>query len=275
MERRDVVHVVTTRRPASTGGWLCAAATRTVRPVNTDELIAAAAPRLAALGGAFYFDPKTVAAGKEHGLDGFRFYFLGRGGVMGDVEPAVVVSAFGYFNPALVQRIWTTGRERMAPPAAATAYLECCRQFGRERLGVIAGLDVFCAAAEAIIDAVDPAGLTLFAGISAAPLPDDLAGRTMQLIAVLRELRGSAHLVAVRAAGLTAEIAHYLRRPDDYTSFGWGETPPDVTDDDRARLAAAESMTDDLVRPAFSVVDATTADTFVRVLTEVETACAS
>jgi hypothetical protein len=97
----------------------------------------------------------------------------------------------------------------------------------------------------------------------------------MQLIAVLRELRGSAHLVAVRAAGLTAEIAHYLRRPNDYTSFGWGETPPDVTDDDRARLAAAESMTDDLVRPAFSVVDATTAETFVRVLTEVEAACAS
>jgi hypothetical protein len=94
----------------------------------------------------------------------------------------------------------------------------------------------------------------------------------MHLISVLRELRGSAHLVAVRAVGLGAEIAHYLRRPNDYTSFGWGETPPEVTDEDRARLARADALTDDLVRSAFSVVDHATADTFVRVLTAIEAA---
>ena len=121
--------------------------------MTTDELIAAAAPKLGALGGAFYFDPKTLAMGKEHGLDGFRFYFLGRGGVMGDAEPAVVVSAFGYFNPALVDKIWTTGRQKMAPAEAATLYRECCWQYGRDRLGGIADLDVFCGAAEAIIAA--------------------------------------------------------------------------------------------------------------------------
>ena len=163
--------------------------------------------------------------GKERGLDGFRFYFLGRGGVMGDVEPAVVVSALGYFNPSLVEKMWTTARQKVAPPEAATLYLECCRQFGRDRLGGVKDLDVFCAAAEAIVDAVDPAGFTLYAAIAEAPLPDDAPGRAMQLIAVLRELRGSAHLVAVRAAGLSAEVAHYLRRPNDYTSFGWGDTP--------------------------------------------------
>jgi helix-turn-helix protein len=246
-----------------------------VPTVTTDELIAAAAPKLAAMGGAFYFAPKTLAVGKEHGLDGFRFYFLGRGGVMGDVEPAVVVSALGYFNPALVDRMWTTGRTKLAPPAAATAYLECCHQFGRDHVSKVGDLDVFCSAAEAIVEAVDPAGLTVYAGIAAAPLPDDLPARTMQLIAVLRELRGSAHLVAVRASGLTAEIAHYLRRPDDYSSFGWGDTPPAVTDDDRARLASAETLTDDLVRPSFSVVDAKSADTVVKVLTDIEAALAS
>ena len=182
--------------------------------MTTDELIAAAAPKLGALGGAFYFDPKTLAIGKEHGLDGFRFYFLGRGGVMGDAEPAVVVSAFGYFNPALVDKIWTTGRQKMAPAEAAALYRECCWQYGRDRLGGIADLDVFCGAAEAIIAATDPAGLTLFAAAAAAPLPDDLPARAMHLISVLRELRGSAHLVAVRAVGLGAEIAHYLRRPE-------------------------------------------------------------
>jgi hypothetical protein len=241
-----------------------------VPAVTTDELLAAAAPKLGALGGAFYFAPTTLAAGKEHGLDGFRFYFLGRGGVMGDVEPPVVVSAFGYFNPALVDKMWTTGRQKIAPTHAAELYRESCRQYGRDHLSAIPDLDRFCAAAEAIVAATDPAGFTLYAAAAAAPLPDDPPGRAMQLIAVLRELRGSAHLVAVRAVGLSAESAHYLRRPNDYASFGWGDTPPAVSDDDRARLARSDELTDDLVRPAFAAIDAGAAETMVNVLTAAE-----
>ena len=37
------------------------------------------------IGSAFYFHPDTLAMAKGHGLDGFRMYFLGRGGVLGDV----------------------------------------------------------------------------------------------------------------------------------------------------------------------------------------------
>ena len=59
------------------------------------ETIAAIAPKTADIGSAFYFHPDTVATAKSLGLDGFRMYFLGRGGVLGDVEPAVVSSAFG------------------------------------------------------------------------------------------------------------------------------------------------------------------------------------
>ena len=62
------------------------------------------------IGSAFYFHPDTLTRGKELGLDGFRFYFLGRGGVLGDVEPAVVVSAYGYFSTPLVTKIWTWRR---------------------------------------------------------------------------------------------------------------------------------------------------------------------
>ena len=75
---------------------------------TTTDLLAAACPRIGDIGGAFYFDSETVAAGKQLGLDGYRFYFLGRGGVLGDVEAAVVGSAFGYFNPAIVTRMWNT-----------------------------------------------------------------------------------------------------------------------------------------------------------------------
>jgi hypothetical protein len=240
--------------------------------VTPDQLIAHAAPKIAALGAGFYFDPKTLAVGKERGLDGFRFYFLGRGGVLGDVEPLVVTSAFGYFNPAVVEKMWTTGSQKLAPKEAATIYLECCAQWGRERLGGVDGLGQFCQSAEAIAAAGDPAGLTLFAGIKAQPLADDEVGRAAQLIAVLREFRGSAHLVAVLASGLTAELAHYIKRPNDYASFGWGDTAPEVTDDDRGKLTAAEAMTDRLVRPAFAVLDAGQADAFAATLDQIEAA---
>ncbi len=74
------------------------------------ELVQAACPKIASLGAAFYFNPETVAKGKELGLDGFRFYFLGRGGVLGDVEARVVRSAFGYFAPELVDKMWNSSR---------------------------------------------------------------------------------------------------------------------------------------------------------------------
>ena len=62
------------------------------------------------IGSAFYFHPDTVAKAKSLGLDGFRMYFLGRGGVLGDVEPAVVSSAFGYFEPGLLAHMWNIGQ---------------------------------------------------------------------------------------------------------------------------------------------------------------------
>ena len=82
-----------------------------VAAMTVDELIAQASPIIGAMGSAFYFVPETVAVGKANGLDGFRFYFLGRGGVLGDVEPAVVASAFGYFAPAVVARMWSSARD--------------------------------------------------------------------------------------------------------------------------------------------------------------------
>jgi hypothetical protein len=211
------------------------------------------------LGSAFYFTPETVAAGRTMGLDGFRFYFLGRGGVLGDVEWPVVLAAFGYFRPALVEKMWTTAKARVPARDAARAYLECARDFGRERFAALDALDAFCGAAETVVDAamVDPSGLALFAGLAAESRPPDLPARAMQLVATLRELRGSAHLLAVVATGLTTPVAHRIRRPDALEMFGWG--PDDVrapTPDDEALLAAAEEHTDRLIAPAYATLDA-------------------
>jgi hypothetical protein len=214
------------------------------------------------LGAAFYFHPDTIARGKELGLDGFRFYFLGRGGVLGDVDAAVVRSAFGYFEHGLIDKMWTSAKERMPARDAAAAYEECCHHFGRAKFDGIDGLDEYVSAATAVIDAADGGALTLFVAIRTMPVPDDAPAAAAHQAMVLRELRGSAHLAAVAAVGLTTAVAHAIKRPDDVATFGYGE-PPTVTDADRAALDRAEQITDDILLPAFSVLDEEQAEALV------------
>ncbi len=224
--------------------------------MTTDELLAHACPLIRDNGWAYYFVPETQAKGDELGLELFQFYVLGRGGVLGDVEAEVVVSAFGYFSPTLLQPMWDSARQTVAPRDAAHSHFECCAELGRARLAQLDGLEAYCAAAGAVNDAADSVGLPLYAGFRAEPLVDDLPGRAMQLTAVLREFRGSAHLMAVRANGLDAKTAHYISRPNDTGMFGWSDDDAPATGpEQRQAMLAAESLTDDLVRPAYAVLD--------------------
>lgn len=206
------------------------------------------------IGSAFYFHPDTLTRGKELGLDGFRFYFLGRGGVLGDVEPAVVVSAYGYFSTPLVTKIWNSAKAIAGPRDAARAYLECANEFGRVALAETQGLDAFNDAAEKVTSSVHPSALPLFAGIAAEPLPDDAPARAYRNTVNLRELRGSVHLLAIVAAGLAPDVAHALRRPDDVASFGY-EQAPSVSEAHRGALATADERTDELMAAMFDTLD--------------------
>jgi hypothetical protein len=224
--------------------------------MTPEELVALACPKIAAIGPAFYFAPGTVARGEELGLDVASFYAIGRGGVLGDVESAVVASAFGYFNPSLVATMWEAARQVVAPRVAGRAYMECCATFGRDAFTAVKDLGAFCQAAAAVNDAADPIGLALYAGIAAEPLAVDDPGRAMQLVSVLREFRGSAHLIALRASGLDAKTAHHIRRPDAGAMFGWSEDDaPTISAEDRATWAIAEQLTDRIVLPAYAVLD--------------------
>lgn len=202
-------------------------------------------------GAAFYFHPDTLAKGKEHGLGGMKFYFLGRGGVLGNVSSDVVASAFGYFHPDSAATLWNSASEKLAPREAATIYHECAAHIGRTLLSDVADLDAFNDAASAAIAGTDRAGLALFAGIAAEPLVDDAAGRAMQQAAVLRELRGSAHLNALLATGIVPAEAHCLRRPEMAAPFGW-DPAPDTSAFDMAKLEAAETLTNQLVGVGFA-----------------------
>lgn len=241
--------------------------------MTPEQLVTTVSPKINALGSAFYFAPDTLEQGKAAGLDGFRMYFLGRGGVLGDVEPAVVTSAFGWFAPDLVTKIWTSAKAVMEPREAGRLYQECAAAHGRNKLAGVEGVAAFCTLAEKVVAAADPAGLTLFAAWAAEPRADDAPGRAMQLLALLRELRGSAHLVAVLAAGVSPALAHYVKRPDMFQAFGYAEAP-EVSDDDRAKLAEAEALTDRLVLPAWRALDEAEAETFAAVLDRIEAALA-
>jgi Helix-turn-helix family len=242
--------------------------------METLDVVTAVADPMGSAGAAFYFHPDTLATGKELGLDGFRFYMLGRAAVMGDVPPSVVESAFGYFSSGLVSKIYGSAKERVAPADAAAAYWNAAADIGRKKLADVAGLDAYCQAAEKVVVAARPAGLPLFAGISSMPLADDLPGRALQLTAVLRELRGSVHLVAIVAAGLDNAVAHAIRRPDDVATFGH-EAAPGITDADRALLAEADEATNRMMCEHYGVLDAAESQAIVDGATAIASAVAA
>lgn len=222
--------------------------------MKVDELVREASPLIWHSGGMFYFAPESVARASELGLSASEFYFVGRGGAIGDVDDTVADSALGYFAPSVVRRNWKTGAARSSRQIAV-AYMECCREFGRHHLDGD-WLPAFCESANEVYAATFSTALPMFAGFKSLPLPEDAPARAMQLVVGLREFRGGVHLLAVVAAGLSPKVAHWLSTPYAWENFGYGpDDVPEVTDLDRERLRAALELADRLVEPAFSVLD--------------------
>jgi len=209
---------------------------------------------IARVGGAFMLDPATTERGAVLGLDFAEWYGLGRGGVLGDVDADVVAAAFVWFSPALIRAVWESARAKHSPQESATAYAEACRVWGRDHLGGLAGNDELAALLEPVVRGANPAGAPLFAGWRAMPLPDDAPARAMQLLHVLRELRGALHAVAVLATGLSPLEALMVDHPEFAAVYGWPEPYPDALQH-RAAHAGAVVVTDRLMEPAFAVLD--------------------
>jgi hypothetical protein len=224
--------------------------------MTNQELISIVCPIFNNTGFAYYFTPETGARGAELGFQGGEFYFAGRGGVLGNCDANVVASAFGYFNPAVVRRNWESACAKVAPRDAGAAHWECCAVTGRAKLAGLTDAAAFVDAAEAVFNAADSDGLALFAGFKTLPLAEDLPARALQLVAALREFRGSAHLVAVRAVGLTSKQAHYLKRPNDMKMFGYApDDAPEVPANGHELMERAEQLTDQIVTPAYAILN--------------------
>ena len=231
------------------------AAFTTVAHMTNEELLATACPIINEIGAAFYFIPETAAVGKELNLRGMEFYVLGRGGPLGDCDGAALAAAFGYFKPAMIGGIWEDAKAKCDPRKAGRAHLECAAALGRAKLAGLANLDAIVATLDAVNNAADPDGLGLYAAMRTETLATDAPGRAMQLLALVREFRGAAHLIALRAAGLDTKTAHHIKRPDMVQAFGYTpEDAPTITDATHAQMAAAEKLTDALCAPAYAVL---------------------
>ena len=218
--------------------------------LTAQETVRALAQPIGDVGGKFMLHPETIAACKDFGYpNGFAYYVVGRGGVLGDVDADVVSAAFGPFAPSLVRVMWEAGIGVEGAKAGAQRFADACAAYGRKRLADTAGLDRFIELGERVIAAVPISGHSLFVGWRVMPRPTDNAARAYLLMHLLREWRGSAHIMAVAASGLTpvqAILTRYFDSGDGVetaTKFGWQPPFADVKHLVATRTAA-EKLTD-------------------------------
>ncbi|WP_431950389.1 SCO6745 family protein [Nocardia lijiangensis] len=236
------------------------------------SVAAAVKKQVQELGGGFMFSRETKEFGRSTGIDGFFGpYTRGRGGVLGDVDADVVTAAFGFFPAHSIRKAW----ESVPMPAAKAAdgYLAACQDFGRRKLADFDQAERLAQLLEVVVAAADPAGLSLFAGWRALPLPADAPARVTQLAHVLRELRGGLHLLAVRASGLTPLQAVLIsgspfnEGPNQARWYGWPEPFEEITPTIQDRWQRAEALTDSLITPAFAVLDTSAGDELTSLIT--------
>lgn len=198
------------------------------------------------IGTAIYLSPETFARGAEGGWSNpFAFYFAGRAGVMGEVEPDVVTATFGWFNPELASASYNEGVAVKGARAAGAAMVEATALWGRDHLADV-DLTRWVELADTLVDGAETSGLPLFAAWRAQPRVDDIPGRAAQLFQTLREWRGAVHVVATTAVGLSPMEAILTNEGEGQAKFfGWSEPFPDVSEL-KALHPEAEDMTDRL-----------------------------
>src|SRR5580704_7858713 len=199
------------------------------------------------MGTAIYMSPDLLGWAAEWGWSNpYAFYFAGRGGMLGDVGPDVVTSAFGWFEPKTARSMYAEGASVFGATPAAARMAEAHGLWGERYYGDVPGIDDIVAVAEKLVDGVDVSAIPLFAGWREAVRSEHPAGRAAQLMQMLREWRGGLHLVSTTAVGLSPLEAILTNEGNGQAKFlGWTEPFPDSATI-KARHEEAEAMTDQL-----------------------------
>lgn len=197
-------------------------------------------------GAAFMLAPETTEYGKSKGYASLvQFYLGGRCGVLGDVDPAVVVAGFGFLAPDAAATLWPDVLAVGPARQGAAYYTEACAAYGRAKLAGLSDEDAgrLGDLLERVVDSASVVGLALFAGWQAMPRPTDPRERAMHLLHVIREWRGSVHVACVAAEGVSALDAIMLNGGAGYAEFfGWPQPYGEGNGQDAA-MAEAEKAT--------------------------------
>lgn len=222
--------------------------------MTPEQAAANATPGLANLVGAFAESPQTLRRARLMGLSGWAYHVSARAGALGDVRPETVAAAIGFIAPEAVTDGWEAAAKTTPPVEVATWHLhELCR-WGVDELGGFPRLSRLLELAKRVVEAVDAAGLPLFAAWRAMPVPDASAGaQAAVMLHLLHEHRLGVRVVAVRASGLTP-LQAIIAGPEgetDAVAFGWQPPYPSPGPIVR-RLMWAESVADSLAGQAYA-----------------------
>src|SRR5438309_2483441 len=173
------------------------------------------------------------------GLNFLTGYVWGRAAALGEPPAAVVVGAFGVFEPNLLGALYEMGRQ-----ACGRAEMLAVRSDATvaSLAGILEGADVTAAvtALRRAVEAADGTGRVLFSGLRSLDWPEEPIGQLWRACEALREHRGDSHLAASVAAGLDPAEMNvlselWLGMPPGLhaTTFGW---PPDAVEAAVSRL---------------------------------------
>ncbi|MEU4421979.1 hypothetical protein AB0F81_15250 [Actinoplanes sp. NPDC024001] len=225
--------------------------------MTPEQAAANAKAGLATIVGAFAESPQTLRRARLLGLSGWAYHVSARAGALGDVRPETVAAALAFIAPEAVTDGWEATVKTSAPVEVAKWHLHELCTWGTEQLGGFPRLPRLLDLAGRLVDAVDPAGLPLFAAWRAMPVPDTEPGaRAAVLLHLLHEHRQGVHVIAVRAGGLTP-IEAIIAGPDGETgavAFGWQPPYPPAGPLVR-RLMWAEAVANSLAGQAYAALD--------------------
>ncbi len=154
-----------------------------------------------------YFAPEPAQEYAALGYTVDAGYFVGRGAALGPVGADVIAAAFFNFCPDKVAAGTPTSWTRADTDAVQQARYRAVRAaLDRLAPGVLSDAEIAEASdlCRRACDRIGYEGKPLAAGNRAAPLPADPLVELWQLLAVIREWRGDAHIAVLGAEPLTA-----------------------------------------------------------------------
>lgn len=136
-----------------------------------------------------------------YGLDFLGAYVWGRASALGEPAAGTVVATFAVFAPPMITAVYEGARAKVGWADLVATRDQATGESLRDLLGG-AEVDKVTAILRRGIEAADPAGRPLFAGLAARDWPSDPYARLWRACDILREHRGDSHVAACVAAGL-------------------------------------------------------------------------